>query len=185
MEHEAAVSTLAERVLNLSGSDVARCYQCGKCTAGCPMGTEMRFGPHDIMRLVRADRRELVLTDESIWLCLGCETCTARCPNGCDPAGGIDALRELSTREFPGAAPVRIRAFHRAFLSQIKTNGRLFELGLVVQYKLRSGSWVQDAASAPGMLMRGKLRARAKPIAGVEEVRRIFAICGEEGETSR
>lgn len=185
MDHDVAAPTLAEQVMHLSGSDIARCYQCGKCTAGCPMGSEMRFGPHDIMRLVRADRREVVLTDESIWLCLGCETCTARCPNGCDPAGAIDALRELSVREFPGVAPVRIRAFHRAFLSQIKTNGRLFELGLVVQYKFRSRSWVQDATAAPGMLLRGKLHARVKPIAGVEEVRRIFAVCGEEVESAK
>ena len=184
-EHDGAVPTLAASVRQIAGSDVTHCYQCGKCTAGCPMGSEMRYGPHDIVRLVSSGRRERVLTDESIWLCLGCETCTARCPNGVDPAGAIDALRELSVREYPTAAPVRIRAFHRAFLSQIKTNGRLFELGLVVQYKLRSGSWAQDAASAPGMLFRGKLHARAKPISGIEEVRRIFEACGEEREAAK
>jgi heterodisulfide reductase subunit C len=177
--------TLAHEVADLAGVDVRRCYQCGKCSAGCPMASEMALGPHDILRLTRSNRREQLLTSDSIWLCLGCETCTARCPNACDPAAVIDALRELSAREYPSAAPVRIRAFHRAFLSQIKANGRLFELGLVVQYKLRGGSLLQDATAAPSMLTRGKLHARAKPIKGIDEVRQIFAACGVGSEGER
>lgn len=141
------------------------------------MALEMSLQPHDIMRLVMRDQRERALDNESIWLCITCETCTARCPNGCDPAAVIDTLRELSLREYPGAAPLRIRAFHRAFLSQVEANGRLFELGLVVQYKLRSGSLMQDATAAAGMLARGKLHARAKPIRGLDEVKRIFSAC--------
>ena len=173
---------LADEIKQRIGADVMRCYQCGKCSAGCPMGSEMSLQAHDLMRLVTRNRRKEALDNDSIWLCITCETCTARCPNACDPAGVIDALRDLSVREYPDSAPLRIRAFHRAFLSQIKTNGRLYELGLVVQYKLRSGSLMQDATAAAGMLSRGKLRARVKPISGVEEVRRIFTACLEEEE---
>jgi heterodisulfide reductase subunit C2 len=173
---------LAEDVRELTGADAIRCYQCGKCSAGCPMAAEMPLKPHDIMRLVVRDQRERVLANESVWLCIGCETCTARCPNACDPAAVMDAVRELGLREYPESAPIRIRAFHRAFLGQIKTNGRLHELGLVVQYKLSGGSLMQDATAAAGMLTRGKLKARAKPIAGIAEVRKIFAAClPEEG----
>jgi heterodisulfide reductase subunit C len=179
-EQSTAIRTLAEEIEERVGVDPLRCYQCGKCSAGCPMGPEMPLQPHDLMRLVARNRRAEALDNEAIWLCVTCETCTSRCPNGCDPAGVIDALRDIAVREYPDAAPLRIRAFHRAFLSQIRTNGRLFELGLVVQYKLRSGSLMQDATAAAGMLARGKLHARAKPIAGVEEVRRIFAACLEE-----
>lgn len=175
-------TTLREDVLRIADADAGRCYQCGKCSAGCPMASEMSPQPHDLMRLVTRDQRAAALDNEAIWLCVTCETCTSRCPNGCDPAGVIDALRELSLQEYPQASPLRIRAFHHAFLSQIETNGRLYELGLVVQYKLRSGSLMQDAAAAAGMLSRGKLRARVKPIAGVGEVKRIFATCRESGE---
>ncbi|MBM3146878.1 MAG: 4Fe-4S dicluster domain-containing protein [Actinobacteria bacterium] len=178
----ASRKTLRDEVLRIAGADAARCYQCGKCSAGCPMAAEMSPQPHDLMRLVARDQRTAALDNAAIWLCVTCETCTARCPNGCDPAGVIDSLRELSLKEFPQASPLRIRAFHHAFLSQIETNGRLYELGLVVQYKLRSGSLMQDATAAAGMLARGKLRARARPIAGVREVRRIFAACRQSGE---
>ena len=33
--------------------------------------------------------------------------------------------------------PRTIGAFHKAFLEQIRTNGRLHEMGLVMDYKLR------------------------------------------------
>ena len=83
-----------------------------------------RRSPHDVMRLVASGRTARVAVDESIWLCLTCETCSARCPNDCDPAGVIDALRELSLDAGLADAPRRIAAFHRAFLAQIESNGR-------------------------------------------------------------
>src|SRR5665647_675274 len=81
--------TLAADILEATGINAATCYQCGKCSAGCPMASESDLRPHNVMRLVMQDRREAALADESIWLCLTCETCSARCPNACDP--GLDA----------------------------------------------------------------------------------------------
>src|SRR5665648_812524 len=88
--------TLAADILEATGINAATCYQCGKCSAGCPMASESDLRPHNVMRLVMQDRREAALADESIWLCLTCETCSARCPNACDPARVIDAVREMS-----------------------------------------------------------------------------------------
>ncbi|MCK6681866.1 MAG: 4Fe-4S dicluster domain-containing protein [Thermoanaerobaculia bacterium] len=156
-----------------TGINAAACYQCGKCSAGCPMAAETTLRPHDVLRLINLDRREELLSDESIWLCLTCETCSSRCPNGCDPARLIDALRE----EAADRAPRRIRAFHDSFLEQIWLNGRMFELGLVLTYKLRTGTFTQDAASTLAMLRRGKLKFVPHPIDGVKDVRRIFEAC--------
>ena len=81
-----------------TGVNPATCYQCGKCSAGCPMASESDLRPHQVMRRVMYGPREQALRDESIWLCLTCETCSARCPNACDPARVIDAVREISHR---------------------------------------------------------------------------------------
>jgi len=171
-----ALSVLAE-VRRISGLDPACCYQCGKCSAGCPMAEEMDLRTHQLVRLVQLDRRERLLRSESIWLCLGCETCTTRCPNGFDPAAVIDALREVMLREEPGNVPRRIGAFHRAFLDQIRSHGRLFEIGLVMGFKLRSGALFDDVTTAPALLRRGKLKLVPKRIEGIDEVRRIFDAC--------
>ena len=162
-----------------TGRNTSRCYQCGKCSAGCPMAGETSLRPHDVMRLVNLDQRERLLTNESIWLCLTCETCTERCPNGCDPARTIDALREMALEASPGSAPRPVLAFHRSFLDQIRLTGRSFELGLVAEYKLRTGALLQDVASVPGLVARGKLGFIPHPIEGVKDVRRIFEACEE------
>lgn len=174
------VSTLRRQILDLTGVDVARCYQCGKCSAGCPMAAESGLRPHEVMRLVRQDSRDEVLADESIWLCLTCETCSVRCPNGCDPARVIDAVRELSLKAGAAGAPRRVAAFHRAFLAQVRQNGRLHEVGMVVDYKLRSGDLMKDVTSAPAMMTRGKLSLAPERIKGIDEVRAIFARCRDE-----
>jgi heterodisulfide reductase subunit C len=169
-------ATLADEVRRRTGDNPARCYQCGKCSAGCPMAGETAVRPHDVMRLVSLDRRETLLDSESLWLCLTCETCTSRCPNQCDPARVIDALREIALAA-GRPTPRRITAFHRAFLDQIRLTGRSFELGLIAEYKLLSGALLQDVMTAPGVVARGKLGFVPHTIRGIAEVRRIFAAC--------
>jgi heterodisulfide reductase subunit C len=170
--------TLLEVVQRRTGRNPAACYQCGKCSAGCPMAEETSLRPHDVMRLILRDDREGLFAGESIWICLTCETCTARCPNDCDPARVMDALRELE----PASASLRIRAFHQAFLDQVKSHGRLFEVGLVIQYKLRTGTLLQDVAAIPGMFRRGKLNLLPHRTRDVADVRRIFSACTAAAE---
>ncbi len=141
------------------------------------MATEMDLKTHEIIRLLQLDIRERLLSAESLWMCLTCETCTTRCPNEFDPAAVIDALREIVLKESPGFIPRRIAAFHKAFLEQIRTHGRVFEFGLVASYKLRGGAILADVESVPGMLARGKLALTPKRIRGIREVRRIFDEC--------
>ena len=169
--------SLAGELKRTTGLNVATCYQCGKCTAGCPMSGEMPLGPHQMLRLMQLDEREKLFAEASPWLCLTCETCTSRCPNEVDPARLIDGLREIIFRADPANAPRRIRAFHQAFLQQIKSHGRLFDFGLVFDYKLRTGALFDDVLSAPGMYLRGKLALTPCNIEGRDEVRGIFEAC--------
>jgi len=172
-------SLLAE-IQEITKLDPARCYQCGKCSAGCPMASEMDIKPHGIIRLLQLGVRERLLSSESIWICLTCETCTTRCPNRFDPAAVMDGLREIVLKENPCLVPRRIQAFHSAFLDQIRTHGRIFEFGLVASYKLRSGVLFADVDSVPGMLARGKLALTPKRIKGLRDLRRIFDKCAME-----
>jgi heterodisulfide reductase subunit C len=180
MNQPPSTQSLPAQVQKMTGLDPACCYQCGKCTAGCPMALEMGLKPHGIVRLLQLDARERLLSSESIWICLTCETCTTRCPNRFDPAAIIDALREVVLRESPDLAPRRIAAFHAAFLDQIRTHGRVFEFGLVASFKLRSRALLADVESVPGMLARGKLALVPTRIKGLRDLRRIFDKCAAE-----
>jgi len=183
--HGAAAHTLAGELMRLTGLNPAKCYQCGKCSAGCPMASEMEFGPHQVIRLVQMNQPQKLFSDASIWLCVTCETCTARCPNSCDPARTIDGLRELSVKrsEDPRNAR-RVKAFNEAFLDQVRTFGRLYEMGMIGDYKLRTFALFDDVTSAPGMFARGKLKLVPKMISaeGRKQVQRIFDACKQEEE---
>ena len=184
MSHHEHGPALARKVRARTGLDPARCYQCGKCTAGCPMAEEMPSRIQQIMRrLQRGD--DTLLTDASLWYCLTCETCSARCPQGVEPARLVDALRELALEADAGSPPRAIRAFHEAFLEQIRWNGRLYEFGLVMGYKLRSGALLNDVTAAPAMMSRGKLALVPKRIQGLDDIRRIFDACAKHGEDGR
>ena len=166
--------TLAAEVLQRSGINVMRCYQCGKCSAGCPMASEMSKRPHEVMHLVMRNKRDELLGSDGIWLCVSCETCSARCPNGADPARVIDTLREIALEQDPALSPRAIGAFNRSFLDQIKQSGRMSEVGLAAQYNLRSGQLLQDAGAMPSLFTRGKLNLRASSVKNAGELRRIF-----------
>lgn len=47
-------------------------------------------------------------------------------------------------------------------------------MGLISQYKLKTRHLLQDVLSAPGLLMRGKLKLLPPRIEGQNEVERIF-----------
>ena len=187
MENQALAQVLPEHlpVHFPSPIQVADCYQCGKCTAGCPMAGYMDLMPHQVMRLVQigdAPAEEKLLGCATLWSCAGCLTCTQRCPKELDPAAVMDLLRSISCdRKKSSPAQRKVLAFHRAFLKTVESDGRMSEFSLVRRYKMASRDLMSDMALAPAMFARGKLKFAAHKIAGRKEVRRIFAVCRKGG----
>jgi len=182
---EKVESPLAEAIRKAVGVDVAECYQCGKCSAGCPMVPYMDITPSQIMRLVQIGDEaatEKLLRSTAIWSCLGCLTCTQRCPKELDPAAVIDALREMSyDRGLVSPAQKKVLAFHEAFLKTVEKTGRMSEIPLVRRYKLASRDLFSDVTMVPPMLVRGKLPLLAHKIDGRKEIRKIFQTCRKGG----
>lgn len=178
---DAHPKTLAGQVREHTGESVFECYQCGKCTAGCPLAAEMDLAPHQVLRMLQLnlpDMEEEVLRSLAIWLCLTCETCATRCPQEVEGPKVMEYLRQESLRRglvHPKAKD--ILAFHQSFLSSIRQNGRLHEVGLISQYKLRTGHLFQDVLVAPKLFMRGKLKPLPHGIDGKDAVKRIFERC--------
>lgn len=179
---------LAARVLDQTGVDVARCYQCGKCSAGCPLASEMDFPPSQVMHLLQLaamgpEYADMALRSHTVWLCLTCEICFCRCPMELDIPAVMDALRHESLRRKMVNPRARsILAFHRAFLDSVRTTGRLFEMGQVVDYKLRSGHFLQDLLQAPWMFLVGKLHLLPERVRDRRALKRIFAGARKAGE---
>ena len=80
-------SDLLREVERRSGTPVSACYQCHKCTTGCPVGPEMDLLPSQIMRMIYLGAEPELLESRSIWLCASCEACTTRCQGTWCPLG--------------------------------------------------------------------------------------------------
>jgi heterodisulfide reductase subunit C2 len=181
--------SIAGWVHQKSGISVQRCYQCGKCSAGCPAAQEMDFTPSVLLRLLQTQRNDSdqkVLSSYTIWLCLSCQTCVTRCPMEVDLPKVMDLLRAESVKRrtvHPRAK--EIIAFHTSFLHTIKRFGRLWEVGLVGEYKLRTWHWLQDVLLSPSMFLKGKLSMLPHRIHGKEEVESIFIHGRSEKENAK
>ena len=92
-------SEFVRKVEEISGQNLLKCYQCGKCSAGCPIVSEMDILPSQVIRLAQMGSDEEVLDSKTIWLCASCMTCMARCPKGVDLAKVMEALRLIRLRK--------------------------------------------------------------------------------------
>ena len=121
-----------------SGTAVSACFQCHKCSTGCPIGPDMDLLPSQVMRLVHLGAEAEVLESQAIWLCASCEACTTRCPMGIDIAAVMDALRMLAVERKVAVADSHGKQFNRSFLGSVRHHGRVFEVGMMAAYKLRT-----------------------------------------------
>ncbi len=87
------------KVEELSGQNLLVCYQCGKCSAGCPAVHEMDILPNQIIRFAQMGLKEELLESNAIWVCASCMTCNVRCPKGINIAEVIEALRQILLRQ--------------------------------------------------------------------------------------
>ncbi len=173
LPHTESGLAFLQQVEEMTSLNLATCYQCGKCTAGCPTAFAMDYPPNQIIRGVQLGLRDTVLSSRTIWLCAACETCTTRCPQGVDPAAVMDALRRLAYAAGIKSPEQDVPLFHRIFLGNVRQFGRLFELGMMGLYNLLSGHYLKDVVMAPQLLLKGKLGllpSRDRNIKGLKEM---------------
>ena len=165
---------LLEEVEAKAHTKTSSCFQCLKCSNGCPLSYEMDYLPAQIIRMVNLGMRDEVLKCRTIWVCASCETCTTRCPNDIDIAHVMDTLRQMSLREGKAESEENLQKFHEAFLSAIKTWGRVHELQMIGTYKLKTRTFMEDVKVGTEMFKRGKIKLIPEPIKGRKAVRKIF-----------
>lgn len=173
-ELEGARQGFIAEVNGASGTDVNSCYQCGRCSAGCPVAYAMDLQPRQVMRLIQLGLKDLVLEADTIWLCASCLTCSTRCPRGVDIAGAMDALRMVAVKERRPARIKDVPVFHDLFLGMVRATGRSYEVGLIAGLKLATGNLRRDLDLGLRMFRKGKLKLLPQ-ISGAGAVRRVFA----------
>jgi len=157
-----------------SGTSVRTCYQCGKCSAGCPVAYAMDLLPSQVMRLCQLGLKEEVLSSSTFWICASCEACATRCPREIEIVGVMDALRHLACREGYVDRPREVPIFVNTFIKNLGWFGRLYEAALVGVYNLKSGHLTKDLDKAPEMIFKGRIRLWPPKVRGRGEVRKVI-----------
>lgn len=197
---EAIESAFTDEVEKKSGQNISSCYQCGKCSAGCPICHDMDYTPNQVIRLIQMGLRDEVLASSTIWMCASCQTCTTRCPLKIDLASIMDVLRiishledhrkeskptsfvkDLATRTYSGLLKTlemdvtsNLKVFSQVFLESIRQYGRLYEVGLIMNYNVNSGFLFANVKNVPAFVSRNKIKLKASDVRRIGKVRRMF-----------
>ena len=170
----------AREVERRSDAPVNACFQCHKCSTGCPIGPDMDLLSSQIMRLIQLGEEAEALESQSIWLCASCEACTTRCPMGIDIAAVMDTLRIMAVERKVAIPDSHGEKFNRSFLASVRRHGRVYEMGMMTAYKLRTGDLMADADKAPKMMAKGKLKLLPNRSGSAKEAREVFRRAEDE-----
>jgi heterodisulfide reductase subunit C len=165
---------LKDAVELLSGVDISVCFQCKKCSSGCPVAKLTKSRPSEIMRQLHLGAGNELLESDLVWMCASCETCSTRCPMGIDVAAVLDALRRLALERGAAKPTGNVPLFNRYFLKTVETFGRTYEIGLITAYKLGTGKLMNDTEKFPTMLKKGKIALLPPRGGDKKSVKRIF-----------
>jgi quinone-modifying oxidoreductase subunit QmoC len=88
------------QIIGLDAPDLSVCYQCGTCTAVCPISTSENPFPRKEMVWVQWGMKDRALGNASIWLCHQCGTCNTYCPRDAKPSNVMAALRDYSITHY-------------------------------------------------------------------------------------
>lgn len=166
-----------------SGVDIFACYQCEKCTNGCPATFAMDVMPHALIRMMQAGLASEVEDAVTPWVCASCETCVTRCPNEVDIPRLMDFLKQEAVKKGIEPKVPEVQAFHDTFMENIRIFGRVQETALMGAYQLKSIHGMADLTSPPvveniklglKMVAKGRMSLIPKFAKGKAKIKKLF-----------
>ncbi|HLA04709.1 MAG TPA: heterodisulfide reductase-related iron-sulfur binding cluster [Syntrophales bacterium] len=160
-------SDLADQVRRQCNENVFLCYQCQKCSSGCPVAEHFDLAPNQLMRAIQLGQKDAALKSSTLWLCAMCETCAVRCPHDINITKIMDVLKIMAQKEGLSSPLPPAVLFNQAAMRGIGLFGRMYEAGLMGEIYLRqllSGTLnvrqlvKRDLPLAMHMIKKGKLK---------------------------
>ncbi len=163
---------IRNEILTVIDSNIHYCYQCGRCTASCPLSDVYEYQPNEVIRLIYLNRIDSILNANSVYLCLSCEICSSRCPQEVKIAAIMNHLRVRSWQIRRFRLPL-IRNFYKIFLRIIGRLGRSFEPLLIFSLNITNKRFFNDFDIALKILKKRKIKIIPEIIKNRGEVSKI------------
>jgi ferredoxin len=96
-------------------TDISACFNCGVCSAICPLSADGASFPRRMSRYAQLGLRDKLLSSSELWSCYGCAECTESCPTKADPASFMAAARRYA-----------VASYDRTHLAYLLATSRLF-----------------------------------------------------------
>ena len=121
------------------GNWVKMCMQCGVCAGSCPLGNAWEHTPQKIFMMIRAGKREEVLSSDAMWMCTSCYNCIVRCPREIPITHIMHGLAHYAKRL--GLVPKNqpTAKFAQLFWNNLTKKGRVNELTLGLSLYFMNG----------------------------------------------
>ena len=91
---------LVERVKKLGARNIGLCFNCGNCTAVCPLSSETSIFPRKLITYAQLGLEKKILESPDVWLCNYCGECSKSCPRQAEPAESMMAFRRLAISKY-------------------------------------------------------------------------------------
>jgi ferredoxin len=92
MNHRVDPSFLSE-LQQYGAVDIEKCFNCGNCTAVCPLSSDETPFPRNSIRLLQLGLKDRLQAGVDPWLCYYCGECSDTCPRQAEPAEAQMAMR--------------------------------------------------------------------------------------------
>jgi ferredoxin len=80
--------------------DVSACFNCGNCTAVCPLSTGNDSFPRKMVRYAQIGNRDRLLACKELWLCYYCGECSDTCPRQAEPGEFMASARRYAIASY-------------------------------------------------------------------------------------
>jgi ferredoxin len=79
---------------------IEKCFNCGNCTAICPLSSDEYPFPRNMIRQVQVGMKDRLAQKLDPWLCYYCGECSETCPKGAEPGETMMAMRRWLTSQY-------------------------------------------------------------------------------------
>lgn len=115
------------------------CFNCGTCTATCPLASDGHTYPRNMIRLAQLGLTDQIRGNVDPWLCYYCGDCSESCPREAEPAETMMALRRWLTAQYAGTdLSARLYTSERAVWKKIIRSASI-PLILILLYQVLTG----------------------------------------------